>query len=326
MIGDEVLANGIASQWLDRLNSLGGQHASTDPPVRREVNPLINAMLVLEDLEDTDVMKVQVKDIGMFNSSHFMGSVGPQVIASTTVAVKEEVDGYFELSPINAFYGPPVIHMKVRWLKIGDHGGLPTPGSTSSLVDTYQALAVTPSAPLAEQTGENTDTTTNTKGVDNQASCEVWDPASSGAGCSGVTASSGSGDPAPQPTMFSSPSSVFHVDPAVFHLAKPNDFLRILLQMQQNGGTVHPFPASVTACSRDYSCLGAGFDRTKGQHATVWGPIEDQDMPKGLEDVHKAMETFADKVQANPGQNPHACYGVLVLLAWLKTLKEDSSS
>ena len=289
--------------------------------MRREVNPLINAMPVLEDLEDTDVMKVQVKDIGMFNSSHFMGSVGPQVIASTTVAVKEEVDGYFELSPINAFYGPPVIHMKVRWLKIGDHGGLPTPGSTSSLVDTYQALAVTPSAPLAEQTGENTVTTTNTEGVDNQASCEVWDPGSSGAGCSGVTASSG--DPAPQPTMFSNSSSVFHIDPAVFDLAKPNDFLRTLLRMQEKGGSVHPFPATA---GRDYSCLGAGFDRTKGQHATVWGPIEDQHMPKGLEDVHKAMETFADQVEANLGQNPHACYGVLVLLAWLKTLKEDSSS
>ena len=156
----------------DRLNNLGGQSVST-VPVRRDVNPLINAMLILEDLEDTEVMQVQVKDIGVFKDSHAMGLVGPQVIASTTVAVKQEVDGYLELTPIKwlALNGAPVIHMKVRWSKIG--AGLPTPGSTLSLVGAWQAS--TPSAPLREQIGENTDTTTNTKSVDNQASCEVPD-------------------------------------------------------------------------------------------------------------------------------------------------------
>ena len=71
MIGDEVQANGIASQWPERLHSLCGQSVST-VLVRRDVNPLINAMLILEDLEGTEVTQVQVKDIGMFTGSHAM--------------------------------------------------------------------------------------------------------------------------------------------------------------------------------------------------------------------------------------------------------------
>ena len=266
---------------------------------------MINAMLILENLEDTEVMQVQVKDFAMFKESHDLW--WPQVIASTTVVVKQEVDGYLELTPIKwlALNGPPVIRMKVCWSKIG--AGLPTPGSTSHLMDAWQ--------PLPEPASENTDMT---QSVNNQAMCEVPDQsdptASSGAG---VPASSG--DPVPRPTMFSNSSSVFHIDPAVFDLAKPNDFLRTLLRMQEKGGSVHPFPATA---GRDYSCLGAGFDTTTGEHVTLWGPIDDPAMPKGLEEVHKAMETFAVKGQANP----HWCSGVLVLPAWLKTLKEDSSS
>ena len=117
--------------------------------------------------------------------------------------------------------------------------------------------------------------------------------------------------------MFSNASSVFHIDQAVFDLAKPNDFLRTLTRMQQLGGTVHPFQAS----GRDYSCMGAAFDVDKGQHTTLWGPLQDKDLPTGLEDVHEAMDKFAVKGQANA----HWCSGVLVLLAWLKTLWQDSS-
>ena len=57
---------------LDRLNSLGGQSASTGR-VRRDVNPLINTMLILEDLGDTEVMMVQVKDFGLFKDTHALG-------------------------------------------------------------------------------------------------------------------------------------------------------------------------------------------------------------------------------------------------------------
>ena len=307
---------------LDRLNSLGGQRVSTTP-VRRDVNPLINSMLILEALEDTDVMKIEVKDFGMFADTHVMGFLGPRVIASATIAVRDEVDGYLELTPIKwlALNGPPVIHIRVRWSKIGEGlMGLPTPGSTSSLADAWQAIR--PSAPqamamdcqlaiLPEQTGA----TTNTNSVDNQASRDQ--SYSSGAGCSGVPASSG--DPAPQPTMFNNSSSAFHINPDVFDVAKPNDFLRILLRMQEKGGTVYPFHA---IAGRDYSCVGASFDTRVGEYATVWGPIPDCHLPEGLEEVHDVMETFAVKGQ----NNPHWCSGVLVLLAWLKALKEDPSS
>ena len=204
---------------LDRLNSLGGQCQSTGL-LRRDVNPLINTMLILEDVKDTEVMMVQVKDFGLFTDTHALGWLGPQVIASTTVAVNDEVDGYVELKPIKwlALNGAPVIHMKVRWSKIST--GLPTPGSTSALVDAWQAVRVTPSAPLLEtlpeQTGENTDTTTNTNSVDVVPMSDQ--SGSSAAGCYGVPAYSG--DPAPPPTMFSNSSSVFHIDPAVIEFGE----------------------------------------------------------------------------------------------------------
>ena len=301
-----------------RLNSLGGQSNCT-VPVKRDVNPTINALCILNDMEETDVLKVLVKDIGMFSEVQALGMVGPQVIASTTIRVKQEVDGYLELTPIKwlALNGPPVIQLKVKWSKIGD--GLPTPGATTDLVNAWQAYA---SAPRREQIGENTDVTTDqwcsgvpaTAGDPALAGC-LGVPATSGAECSGVPASSG--DPAPAPTMWGNSSSVFHVDQAVFDLAKPNDFLRTLLRMQEMGGTVHPFNAN----GRDYSCMGAAFDIDNGQHTTLWGPLQDNHLPAGLEDVHEAMEKFAVKGQANA----HWCSGVLVLLAWLKTLWQDSS-
>ena len=129
-----IADHGFMIYGLDRLNSLGGQSKSADR-VRRDVNPLINTMLILEGVKDTEVMMVQVKDFGVFTETHSLGWLGPQVIASTTVDVNDEVGGYVELKPSKwlAMNGAPVIHMKVRWSKIST--GLPTPGSTSALVD-----------------------------------------------------------------------------------------------------------------------------------------------------------------------------------------------
>ena len=78
----------------------------------------------------------------MFNDSHAMGLLGPQVIASTKVQVNQEVDGYVELLPVKwlALNGPPVIRMKIRWSLIGEERLLPTPGATSVLVDAWQAM------------------------------------------------------------------------------------------------------------------------------------------------------------------------------------------
>ena len=115
-----------------------------------------------------------------------------------------------------------------------------------------------------------------------------------------------------------STSSVFHVDEAVLQLCKPNDILRTLVYFQQRGGSVFPFP--VTAGS-NYSALGAGFDVDAGRHSSLWGPIVERDLPEDLNEVHDAMERFAVGGQASP----HWCSGVLVILAWLKALKDTSN-
>ena len=62
--------------------------------MRRDVNPMINAMLILEDMASDDSLEVRVKDFGMFAGSHAMGLVGPQVIAKARVQVTEEVLNY----------------------------------------------------------------------------------------------------------------------------------------------------------------------------------------------------------------------------------------
>ena len=95
-------------------------------------------MLILSDLEDTEVMRIRVKDIDMFKEQYALGCVGPQVIASTTVQVNQEVDGYLELTPSKwlNLNGAPVIQLKVKWLRVGDTSeGLPTPGQAWALIN-----------------------------------------------------------------------------------------------------------------------------------------------------------------------------------------------
>lgn len=352
-------------------------------PVKRDVNPMINAMLILEDLRETEVLEVRIKDFGVFKESYAMGMLGPQIVASTTVTVNQEVDGYLELRPMKwlSLNGPPVIRMKVRWARIGE-GGFPTPGATSALVDAWQAMRQ-PTAPFKEdlcvdtdgllslgpcsgvpaQLSDNTDETTPcvpaarvsgllaaaaaagpgvpaagapaaASGSDNPAAASGSgvQAAASGSGVpaavggSGVPAAGGSSASTSRPTstptsmpsvVFTNSSSVFYIDPAVYTWAKPNDALRTLHGMQQRGGSVYPFPHT-PGCN--YNCLAAGFDTYLGEHMSLWGPVADADLPRGLQEVHTAMEAFAVKGQ----ENPHWCAGVLVCLSWLKAIQDPT--
>ena len=302
---------------------------------------MINAMLILEDMAGDDQLEVRVKDFGMFTGSHAMGLVGPQVIAVTRVPVNQEVDGYVELKPMKwlALNGPPVIQMKIRWALIGEPGSLPGPGSTGVLVNAWQAItvntlpsapSVSPSAPVDDGSGVNLESIPEevAMGDNTDVTTSPADMAGGGIGPgSGVPEEmkkqEGSGVPEENKKQGTggSSSSVFYIDPVVFEFSKPNDALRSLVAMQEKGGSVYPFPASVSK-GMNYHCLAASFDPETGEHATLWGPVREEDLPTGLFEVHDAMETFAVSGQANP----HWCSGVLVLLSWLKALKDCSSA
>ena len=294
--------------------------------MRRDINPLINAMLILE-VDETDRLEVRVKDIGIFAESHAMGLLGPQLLATGTVDVGKEVDGYLELKPVKwlSLNGPPVIQLKVRWSRIAAEG-VPTSGATAVRVDAWEALA--PSAPeLPESGGSGVPASSGgpaAPGLTELGGSEV--PASSGRWADACARSDGSdtthhpdesdlASPGKSLAKMGSSSSVFHFDEAVFELCKPNDALRTLLGLQTKGGSVYPFPATAGI---NYHALGAGFDVDAGEHVSLWGPVEVDSLPRGLDEVLEAMEAFAVKGQANP----HWCSGVLVCLSWLKAMKD----
>ena len=85
--------------------------------------------------------------------------------------------------------------------------------------------------------------------------------------------------------------------------------------MQARGGSVYPFPATPGA---NYRALAASFDPETGEYMTTWGPVVEEDLPQGLDEVHDAMEAFA----VRGATSSHWCEGVLVCLAWLKVLKD----
>ena len=315
-------------------------------PVRRDVNPLINAMLIMEGMEENDRLEIRIKDFGMFAETHALGMVGPQVLASGHLLVGQDFEGYMELKPLKwlALNGPPVLQLKVRWAKLGDATGLPSLGSTSLLVNAWQAMATQPqsqpgigvpvtagsgvpvaSAPGLQVGGERSGVPVGVgSGVP-----ECFDISSEPAGSGNrtpdpsVLGDGGAGDDAAgfgvPVSQRGSTSSVFHIEDAVFNFCKPNDCLRQINAMQFKGGSVYPFPVT-PACN--YAALGAGFDVDAGEHMALWGPVGDRDMPQGLDEVHDVMERFA----VNGQSNAHWCSGVLVCLAWLKALKDTSSS
>ena len=66
-------------------------------PVGRNVNPIFNATLIVEDLAIHDRLRFVVRDIGLLHEVH-AGGFGPRNVASGSVPA-EDFEGWLELTP-----------------------------------------------------------------------------------------------------------------------------------------------------------------------------------------------------------------------------------
>ena len=79
------------------------------------VNPTFNSQLpALQDLGPFDRVEIKVRDYGLLSAT--VGSFGPKVIASASIPVGPDFDGFLELEAVDQSYGNPVVRISVRFM------------------------------------------------------------------------------------------------------------------------------------------------------------------------------------------------------------------
>ena len=317
----------------------GGAHLGTDTkstqPVQRDVNPVFNSLLVLDNVSDEDRLHFQIRDVGLIAKDRLGGLLGPRTIANATLAVGQSFEGFLELSPERQIpgNGPPLLEVKVRFALVPTMDvGLPTPGNTGLLVDAWssgvpgagpsssQALQLNPE-PSAPAIGMPSGSGVPVSGANAASSGGVFAAQAVpivGSGLEVSVAEAAGGTPArwvsgAPVSGVASASSVFYIDSEVFALAPCNQILAKLFDMQDRRQT-HPFPATA---GRNYNALGAGFDFATKKHASLWSGVVDP-LPADLDDVLDQMAKFNTL-----NSHPHWSSGVEVCLSWLTSVKDS---
>ena len=89
-------------------------------------------MVMLQDVEATDMIQFMVKDVGMFQESH-VGGIGPKLLASGSMKLCE-FQGFLPLEPAKeiAGQGGPILEISMRHSPAPDIlSELPSIGNTS---------------------------------------------------------------------------------------------------------------------------------------------------------------------------------------------------
>lgn len=102
------------------VGALGGDNKQQTKSTSREVNPIWNSTMTLVDLQESDRLHVVLKDTGMFRESYLGGAIGPRVLASTSLGVGDDFEGFLELTPEAAIpnNGRPVLQVSVRFKRL----------------------------------------------------------------------------------------------------------------------------------------------------------------------------------------------------------------
>ena len=255
--------------------------------VPRDINPIFKSMVMLTDVEGSEMLQFLIKDVGVFESPHVMG-VGPKLVASTTLKVGEDFNGWLEMVPAKliAGQGGPVLQVSLRHSALPDpRAALPSVGNTSIHVEMFDAARgnsadnhqatrgmPSPSAPPQVDEPNVKDPSLSSPEMFGEPSCELGSsgvPEFWSSGYPPVTQNMGEPEPCPEHRdagagrgEFGSleSSSVFYIDPAVFTSFPDLHVLRRLFDMQRLQQT-DPFPS---APFRNYNIFGAGFDKTAG--------------------------------------------------------------
>ena len=176
-------------------------------PMPRDVNPVFRHTFVFSSLASEDVLRVTIRDRGLFAAERFGGVIGPQVVVATcTMKVGANFDGHLDMEPCRNGYGKPVIHLVARFPEYTAIN-LPPVGVTQAMTSIFETQArtmspdITPSAPPALICGDDvTDPPEELKaselgvpGASEESGCGGVPAASEESGCGGVPEASGCG-------------------------------------------------------------------------------------------------------------------------------------
>ena len=304
------------------ISSIAGTKQST-PQVPRDINPVWKHTMMFAQLGRQDVLRFTLRDTGLFSNEHLGGAFGPKQVATATLKVGTDFEGFLEMVPARGDVGEPVLKLVARFPKyeagcpeVGVSGGaFPPVGTTAAVREALeqrqqQALrqepeVPEPSAPPAEDTSEDfpvsakeqaqaqaqaqAQPTAPEVGMSGGPEAAQAQPAAPGVGMSGGPDKAWAHWKGVQPTC-----SPFYIDQWVYELAAPNMILQKLLTMQTEN-TKGMFPVGGF---RNYNCWGCGFQQLLGDwdRNHLWGPIAVNDIPKALPDVLERMELlFEDK-------------------------------
>lgn len=83
--------------------------------VPREINPMLNCSIMMEEVSKDDRLSVAIRDIGMLAESHLMGTFGPKILATASIPV-EDFAGFLELqaNSVIANNGNPLLQLEVK--------------------------------------------------------------------------------------------------------------------------------------------------------------------------------------------------------------------
>ena len=114
--------------------------------VTRDVNPIWKSMVMLQEVEDTDMIQFLVKDVGVFQDAH-LGCIGPKLLASGAMKVGN-FQGFLPLEPAKEIPGQgwPILEISMRHSEAPSPlSELPSVGNTSLRREIFDIP--TPSAP-----------------------------------------------------------------------------------------------------------------------------------------------------------------------------------
>ena len=204
--------------------------------VPRSINAAFNQTLIIEDLSETDRLKIIVTDVGLLQEAH-LGGFGPQQVAKSSLAL-EDFSGWLEMEPVVEVpnNGWPVLQIE---LKIREAASWPSKGFASDRAaifksDARQALSgEMPSAPPPDA------------GDDPHIGDAETEAEFRRLGDSDNESGNLTPDPRPTPSASSSMPNwpdfrwqVFHVDPKAWTFAQKGELLELLETMSMRIGCV----------------------------------------------------------------------------------------
>ena len=264
-----------------------------------------------------DVLRLTMRDTGLFASEHLGGALGPRTVATATLKAGDGFDSYLEMLPSKEAVGKPVLRVIARFPQYDDPARPPV-GSTAAVLEAMAQQAMTlplATAPLAEELLATIKSTEPAVlGPDVGVSGRPAGTSGPDVGVSGLPGGTSSDVGDVGALGRTNTCSPFYIDAWVMDFAPSNLILQFFVQMQHDN-VKGPFPVGAF---RNYNCWACGYQQLRGDwdEAHLWGPMPADAMPPLLDDVLVCMQKLWEEKNS-----PVWCWGVGMLVKFLENLK-----